>query len=305
MTKVQKSEIALENKVEDKKSILIRLLIFIALSFVPLMIMVPIANQALGEKLFTNMAEHYNVIIFVSMIGMLTPSFAHLLTRLLTKEGFANTYLWLNLKGNGKYYLAPIWVVLASSILSGALFWLVETPEFGFFDVYHVDSYGEPFAIIILLIGNILFNFFPYFGEEWGWRGYMMPKLIKLMGKPAAIIVGGIIWGLWHAPLTVSGHNFGVDYPGFPYVGILLMCVFCTCWNAFLTYITERSKSIYPATLCHGIINSLGMVNWMNIFGSEKYLEKLESYTSYEAFIYMTIALLPIAVVSMAYFKKQ
>jgi membrane protease YdiL (CAAX protease family) len=75
-------------------------------------------------------------------------------------------------------------------------------------------------------------------GEEGGWRGYMMPKLINIMGRGKALLLGGIIWGLWHAPLTCIGHNFGTDYPGFPFVGIIKMCIFCTLMGIILTFLT-------------------------------------------------------------------
>ena len=97
---------------------------------------------------------------------------------------------------------------------------------------------------------------FAAFGEEFGWRGYMMPKLIKLFGIKKAVFAGGIIWGLWHAPLTCVGHNFGTDYPGFPYLGILVMCLDCTVTGIMLTYLTVKSGSIWPAAIMHAVNNA-------------------------------------------------
>jgi len=84
----------------------------------------------------------------------------------------------------------------------------------------------------------------------------MIPKMIKLWGLPKAIIFGGIIWGVWHAPLTVKGHNFGTDYPGFPYVGIALMCIMCIFIGMMFTYITIKSGSIWPAAIMHAVNNA-------------------------------------------------
>ena len=106
-------------------------------------------------------------------------------------------------------------------------------------------------AIINGAIGS-----FAAFGEEGGWRGYMMPKLIELVGTKKAVFIGGIIWGVWHAPLTCVGHNFGLDYPGFPYLGILLMCVDCTSMGIMLTYITQKTNSIWPAAIMHAVNNA-------------------------------------------------
>lgn len=47
--------------------------------------------------------------------------------------------------------------------------------------------------------------------------------------------ITGVIWGLWHAPAIVMGHNYGMGYAGFPIAGILIMTLACTamtCWFA-------------------------------------------------------------------------
>lgn len=64
---------------------------------------------------------------------------------------------------------------------------------------------------------------FAALGEEAGWRGYMMPKMIKLWGVRKAVVIGGILWGIWHWPLTCVGHNFGVKYFGYPFTGLAVM----------------------------------------------------------------------------------
>ena len=97
---------------------------------------------------------------------------------------------------------------------------------------------------------------FNTFGEEYGWRGYLYPKIESAWSRPLAIIAGGIIWGLWHAPLTVKGHNFGTDYPGFPYVGILLMCGICVILGIFFHWLTLKTGSIYPASIAHSATNN-------------------------------------------------
>ena len=152
--------------------------------------------------------------------------------------------------------------------------------DLSFSEAFASDESVARICSYILTISASIIVFFPAFGEEWGWRGYMMPKLTELMGKPAAIIVGGILWGLWHAPLTISGHNFGVDYDFFPWLGILLMCVFCTFMNAFLTLLTEKTKSIYPASFCHMVNNNCGGIIFISLFGSETFITKVSEVSS-------------------------
>jgi uncharacterized protein len=54
------------------------------------------------------------------------------------------------------------------------------------------------------------------FGEEFGWRGYLLPRLLPLGEVKAAIIVG-LIWGPWHLPVLIVGLN----YPGEPIIAVL------------------------------------------------------------------------------------
>src|SRR5579872_914147 len=46
------------------------------------------------------------------------------------------------------------------------------------------------------------------FGEEYGWRGYLLPQLLPL-GQWPALVFSGAIWGFWHTPLILMGF----DYP--------------------------------------------------------------------------------------------
>lgn len=73
-----------------------------------------------------------------------------------------------------------------------------------------------------------------------------------------------MIWGLWHAPLTVMGHNYGVGYPGWPFLGIFAMCTFCIVIGTFLSFVTIKAKSCLPAVVGHGAIN--GFVSAASLF---------------------------------------
>lgn len=239
----------------------------------------------------------------VGIFGMLVPSIAHLLTRLITKEGFSNVYLVPNVKKHFGTYFASVFVILGLSFTDTFVVWRTQFPQYSLGEFFH-NVKGIP--IIMFQIAMSIIMFFPAFGEEWGWRGYMMPKLTELFGTPAAVIIGGIIWGVWHAPFTVNGHNFGVDYPGFPYMGILYMCVFCTAMNAFLTLLTEKSKSIYPASFAHMINNNVLCLVVISAFGSEELLKHLEKIKNTEvAFGWGIVPTLIVGVVSFVLLCKM
>lgn len=250
-----------------------RTIIFCVIAFIPFWIIVPIMNASFGEMIYESKTAT-GAVYALGVFGMLTPSIANLITRLITKEGFSDSYLGLNFKGNAKYYAASVWVKVTEVVLCCLLIWAVLCGGIAFSDAFPFDNLNTRISTFLLQISAAIIIFFPAFGEEWGWRGYLMPKLTELMGRPAAVVVGGVIWGLWHAPLTISGHNFGTDYELYPWLGILIMCVMCILMNAFLTLLTERTKSIYPASFCHMINNNLGAGTLIAILGSEAFAVK-------------------------------
>ena len=112
-----------------------------------------------------------------------------------------------------------------------------------------------PVVITGIVAGSVLIapfiNSVFAFGEEYGWRGFLLPKLLPL-GRWPAHLIGGIIWGLWHAPLVAMGFN----YPGYPWAGIVWMCVLTTFLGIFESEWTLRYNSILLASFIHGTFNS-------------------------------------------------
>lgn len=289
----------------SKKLTVKRLVIFLILAFFPFYIIIPVMYSYYGEPIFVS--ENETVIVanyVVGVFGMIIPSIAHIITRLVTKEGFKNTYLGLNTKGKMGYFIASAAVPLAYSFISMVLIWLIFSGETGLSGLFSAAD-NTTAGLLLLQFSYSVICFFPAFGEEWGWRGYMMPKLLELMPKPAAVIVGGVIWGLWHAPLTVVGHNFGVDYPGYPFVGIGLMCLMCTLMNAFLTLITEKTKSVYPAAFCHALNNNLSFGVMFAIFGSEAAIDKISEVDAITGFLSYIWILAVVGTVSFILLMKK
>lgn len=271
----------------EKKISILRLVLFCVLAYIPLYVITPILNEFCGELIYSENASGKTAVVAyaIGALGMFAPTVAHILTRLFTGEGFKNTYLGLHFKGNVRYYIASVGVKLLESTVAMFLIWAVIMKGVSFSDTFLTGEWQLKTGTFLLQLALSIILFFPAFGEEWGWRGYMMPKLMELMPKPVAILVGGIIWGLWHAPLTVSGHNFGTEYKFYPWLGILLMCLYCVLMNAFLTLLTERTKSIYPASFCHMVNNNLGAGIMISIFAAPTVLEKQQDVSAPSLFL--------------------
>jgi membrane protease YdiL (CAAX protease family) len=104
------------------------------------------------------------------------------------------------------------------------------------------------FAITLAPFINVLFTL----GEELGWRGFLLPKLMPF-GQWKAILLSGAIWGFWHAPTTLlHGYNF----PQHPYLGVLVMIVGCTLLGTILSWLYLNTRSPWVAALGHGAVNA-------------------------------------------------
>ncbi len=199
----------------------------------------------------------------ICTFGMLCPSIGVIITRFITKEGCALTgdnslMLGINLKE--RRYLFYILAVLLPWLYVELGYLLTVAISPGAFDREYFrtvmadarNAYMFPLMAIVsgvfLSIGGL--------GEELGWRGYMMPKLIKLCGTRKAVITSGIIWGIWHWPLTYAGHNFGTDYKGYPWVGFAGMVFLCVFMGILLTFVTVKTGSVWPAAILHAINNA-------------------------------------------------
>jgi len=67
---------------------------------------------------------------------------------------------------------------------------------------------------------------------------------------------GKIVWGIWHAPLIILGHN----YPGYPVIGVFMMIIWCILLSPVFSLIRIKSRSVIAASIFHGTINgSYGM----------------------------------------------
>lgn len=250
-----------------------RIVIFLGITFlltygVEILLIMPMAGS-------TDLPRAYLAQMLVAGV-MFFPAFAALITRFITKEKLSkdNLALSFKLKGNLKYY-ALAWFGTALLIVFGAAAYFLVFPgqfdkNLGYVKVLYeargvsVDS-GEIRQIMTTQIVMGIFlspflNFINCFGEEWGWRGYLLPKMLKRFKVVPALLITGVVWGLWHAPLTIMGHNYGLGYKGYPVTGILAMCFFCIVIGVMLSYVTVKTGSCIPAIIGHGTLNGFSAI---------------------------------------------
>lgn len=111
----------------------------------------------------------------------------------------------------------------------------------------------HPFWLALLqgLIAGITINAVAAFGEELGWRGLLQRELAHLGFWRSSALVG-VIWGIWHAPIILQGHN----YPQHPWAGVLMMTVFTVLLSPLMAYVTDKANSVIAAAVFHGTLNA-------------------------------------------------
>ena len=111
-----------------------------------------------------------------------------------------------------------------------------------------------PFLLVIMLVSGLFaaltVNIPFMFGEEFGWRGFMHHHA-RHWPFGRLVLITGIVWGIWHAPIIVQGHN----YPGHPLLGVVMMTLFTTVLSLPFAWVRIRTRSVWGPVLLHGIIN--------------------------------------------------
>lgn len=234
-----------------------------------------------------------NATVTLAVAGvMFIPALCVVLTRLITGEGFRNSWLRPHFKGNIKYYLFA-WLAPSVLITIGAVVYYLCFPEQ--FDpnssyIKNTMAQAMPNAdpskmssvmtlfvsqlALAVLFGPIL-NFVTCFGEEWGWRGYLLPKMAAKLPRIPMLLITGTIWGLWHAPIIAVGHNYGINCLGGTIVRILVMCLFCIALGIIFSYLCIKTQSCIPGVIAHGAVNSYAGISLFFWNGDPKFLPYL------------------------------
>lgn len=172
----------------------------------------------------------------------------------------AKRVVWFMVLG----WLAPFAVVVIVTAVSAAL-GLVRLDMAGFSGFAEVLEAQLPAGTTVPPIGLLvavqlltlpfgaLVNCVATAGEEIGWRGWLLPSL-RPLGTWPALVISGIVWGLWHSPVILLGYNFGRT----DITGVLFMVGGCVAWGIALGWLRLRSASVWPAVLAHGMLNAAG-----------------------------------------------
>jgi membrane protease YdiL (CAAX protease family) len=180
-----------------------------------------------------------------------------LATGLRSSGGFRSWWRW----GLLAFLGAPLLALAATALAAAVGVFPVDLTGFsGYRAVLHASGGDRiPLSVPTLVVLQLVqipivgwLNVIPALAEEWGWRGWLLPALLPL-GRWPAILLVGVVWGLWHAPVVLLGY----DYPLEPApLRLALMVVFCLVTGSLLGWLRLRSGSVWPCAIGHGFVNA-------------------------------------------------
>ena len=164
--------------------------------------------------------------------------------------------------GRFKYLLLGYVIPLAYCIVVYGVTWLSGLG--GFTDapilaaVSQYSTHASPPLLTVIYIANLavfglLGGLISGTGEELGWRGMLLPELMKVTSFNKATLITGAIWTLWHLPLILFA-----DYitPGIPrWYGVIMFTLMVTGLNFVFSWLRSQSGSFWPAAVLHASHN--------------------------------------------------
>lgn len=225
-----------------------------------------------------NTTDNLKLYSLCAAIYMFFPLVCALVIQIIKKEKLGSTGL-LKFKIKWSWlvaWLLPVVIVAATIIVNSLLdgcelkFHMPPIPGMENLspeDMAKISAMQNPKVIIITtlvsgLFAGITINAIAAFGEEYGWRNYLV-GLLKGKNFWVACLIIGVVWGFWHFPIILMGHNYFVHRTA----GVFMMVAMCLVMTPIELYLVLKAKSVYPAAIFHGTVNALAGATVLFISG--------------------------------------
>lgn len=190
---------------------------------------------------------------------MWTPGIASLVARLVFREGFRDVSFRVGSAAGWKA-IGLAWVLPAAiGSLAYGLAWATglarfEIPalaEVGLSEFSSVARFAILFALSMTFVS--LLSFLSAVGEEIGWRGYLLTRLVEAE-VPRPVLLSGLVWAVWHLPLILSG-----QYAAGPSRALSAVVFVLTVAGVgyVMAWMRLTTGSVWPAVVLHAVWNAV------------------------------------------------
>lgn len=193
---------------------------------------------------------------------MWSPAAASMVARLVLREGFADVSFRVGGRRGWQAILVAVIFPIVVGLTVYGIAWMTGLARFdprpgGLAAQLAADSAAPFVAFLIMLavaatIGTVV-GTLTAAGEEIGWRGYLLTRLIDA-GVPRPILVSGLVWGLWHVPVILGvGYAAGPS----PAASAVLLVAMATAFGFVFARLRLETGSVWPAIMLHAAWNSI------------------------------------------------
>jgi uncharacterized protein len=90
-------------------------------------------------------------------------------------------------------------------------------------------------------------------GEEFGWRGFALPRLLaRQQAFPASLLLG-VLWGLWHLPQAIAMSTISVSF--------ILFFLMITAYTVLFTWVYNNTRgSLFLMVLFHAALTTTNVM---------------------------------------------
>ena len=215
-------------------------------------ILVPVTAVLEGIIIMTGQFAPWGIFL------MCIPALASVITRIIRREGFADVSFRIGGRRGVQAILLALIMPVVVGLVAYGIAWSAGLAQFTPPSSSIFPSVAAPVArfglqLISVFGAGFLVSLVLAAGEEIGWRGYMLTRLIDARIRQP-VLVSGLIWGLWHLPLILSGlYAAGPN----PFLSVLWFMVAITVFTFLISQLRLTTGSIWPAIVLHGAWNSI------------------------------------------------
>ena len=183
------------------------------------------------------------------LVLMWSVAVASLICRLVLREGIRDVSFRLGGRRTLAYLAAAVLFPLMVGFIAYGIAWITGLATFT------PTAQGLPLLLLFVATVGTVLGIITAAGEEIGWRGYLLTRLIDA-GVPRPVLASGVIWGVWHVPLIVAG-VYIADSGQSRLLTVLLFMVTVISIGVIIARFRLATGSVWPAIVLHAAWNSI------------------------------------------------